>query len=637
MRTLLIILLLCSQLVWGQHRFSLVPVTALNSHRHELVCGTMDGRPLLVTNDRQDLINDYAWNTHYSFQLKVAERGKTYLDLSAPQRLLPFPGVRSEGTASYNPRDSTLYFSSAESYDDSRGNHLRMYTTRWNGRTWSSPQLVSLCTGTADYAHPWFDPGLGVLFFSSNRKGGFGGMDIWYSYRQGDDWTDPVNPGMLVNTSGHEVFPSVSRDDLFFASDGILPSRGYELFCCEKKAQWKSAIQLPDPLNSVGDDVMIVFLDENRGFVSSDRPGGKGGDDVYLFSRSRADLSSNPYTLELEVDGRLFPDASVRITNALQEILLEGKTDADGRLGVQSLPMAQSLRVAVSGVPPQSLAETILFLVDEYGNRVRELRLNEAGWVELELLPFNYSELELVPNMDQSWLSVSIAGQLTGKEGESWNSAGEPITIVDEDGEPVAVAFTGRGGTFRFDGLSPDLSYTFRLKNDSRAAHVVVFDEGQRIVLPVLDQEAIYSRLEGEEAIAIVNEFDQVVYVSAADLFVVNRIYYEFGKATLTGEAKQQLDKLAWLLDRNKGLSIEVMSHTDSRGSDADNLKLSQLRAESVLDYLTSKDIDRMRMVASGRGESRLLNDCRDGGVCSEEEHAINRRTEIRFISPAGR
>jgi outer membrane protein OmpA-like peptidoglycan-associated protein len=631
MRLLVIIMLLMVQPVLAQHRYTLIPVNGLNTEKDDILCGFIEGKPIYVSNDRQDLVNDYSWNTRYVFQLKIAERGNTYLDLHSTGRFLPFPGVRSEGTASFNPADSTLYFSSAESYGDSKGTHLRIYSTRWNGTSWSRPVLHPVCQGARDYAHPFYDPQTGVLFFSSNRNGGYGGMDIWYSYYSQGAWTEPVNPGMLVNTSAHEIFPSVFDGDLYFSSNGIIPSRGYELFYCEKKSQWKSAVQLQDPLNSPGDDVMIVFLDAHHGFVSSDRQGGKGGDDIYLFQREEAGLPPNTFAMELMVDGKPFPGAGIRVTNPLQEVLLQGVADESGRVDIRSLPMARPLRLMVTGVDPSLYPVTVLYLLDEHGNRVRELRINEFGWVDLELLPFDYSGVTLFPNADRSWLSVRIDGQVIGENDGSPAAPGQPITIVDDEGKPVALAYTEDGGLFSFDAVSPDLSYTFRLDEKSKASQVVVFEKGGQIVLPVLDAEAIYRRVESRQAIAIVNEFNEIVYVNPSDVFVVNRIYYDFGKSTLTDDAQEQLNQLAWLLNRNQALGIDVFSHTDSRGSSADNLRLSQQRAEAVLQFLEGKGVERSRMMAEGRGEQMLLNDCTDRQNCSDQEHAINRRTEIRF------
>ncbi len=88
------------------------------------------------------------------------------------------------------------------------------------------------------------------------------------------------------------------------------------------------------------------------------------------------------------------------------------------------------------------------------------------------------------------------------------------------------------------------------------------------------------------------------------------------------------MDRVAIVLQDNPSLQVELGSHTDSRGSDETNQNLSKARAKSVYDYLASKNIYRARMKYKGYGETRLLNRCKDGIECSDEEHAVNRRTE---------
>jgi outer membrane protein OmpA-like peptidoglycan-associated protein len=110
-------------------------------------------------------------------------------------------------------------------------------------------------------------------------------------------------------------------------------------------------------------------------------------------------------------------------------------------------------------------------------------------------------------------------------------------------------------------------------------------------------------------------------------------IFYEFNSARITLDSERIIDDYLLKLMREKpGLRIEIMSHTDSRGSDDYNLALSQQRAQSVVNYLVSKGISRDRLIARGYGETRLKNRCSNGVNCTEEEHQQNRRTEFRII-----
>ena len=111
-------------------------------------------------------------------------------------------------------------------------------------------------------------------------------------------------------------------------------------------------------------------------------------------------------------------------------------------------------------------------------------------------------------------------------------------------------------------------------------------------------------------------------------------IYYDYNSANLRPGSRTVIDTtiLAIMTDQ-PNISVEIGSHTDSRGRDSYNLDLSQRRAQSVVDYLVSKGIKRSRLIAKGYGETRLINKCANGVSCSEAEHQNNRRTDFRVIS----
>ncbi len=108
-------------------------------------------------------------------------------------------------------------------------------------------------------------------------------------------------------------------------------------------------------------------------------------------------------------------------------------------------------------------------------------------------------------------------------------------------------------------------------------------------------------------------------------------INWNLGSATLTPAAKRLINErlLPVLKD---GVAVEIASHTDSRGSKANNQNLSERRAQAVTRYLISKGVNASQLVAKGYGENKLVNRCADGVTCTEREHAANRRTEFRVI-----
>lgn len=113
---------------------------------------------------------------------------------------------------------------------------------------------------------------------------------------------------------------------------------------------------------------------------------------------------------------------------------------------------------------------------------------------------------------------------------------------------------------------------------------------------------------------------------------IIENILFENNKYELLPQAKMILDKVILVMNSNKKIRIEISAHTDSKGNDDDNLKLSQLRAKSAREYITAAGIDLERLVSIGYGETKPVNKCTNNSACSEMEHAQNRRVEFKIL-----
>jgi outer membrane protein OmpA-like peptidoglycan-associated protein len=109
---------------------------------------------------------------------------------------------------------------------------------------------------------------------------------------------------------------------------------------------------------------------------------------------------------------------------------------------------------------------------------------------------------------------------------------------------------------------------------------------------------------------------------------ILKNIFFDYDKATLRPESYPELDRVVDLLKQNQNIKIEISGHTDSKGSDEYNLKLSQARAKSVVDYIISKGIDAKKIIAKGYGETQPI-DTND----TEEGRQNNRRVEFKVLS----
>lgn len=116
------------------------------------------------------------------------------------------------------------------------------------------------------------------------------------------------------------------------------------------------------------------------------------------------------------------------------------------------------------------------------------------------------------------------------------------------------------------------------------------------------------------------------------DFVITENLYYDLGNSILTDHSKLVLEKIIQVLEKHPYFSLEVISHTDSKGDDISNLKLSIQRSEEVKKYLVTKGIDLIRVSATGKGEKEIRNRCLNNIDCSDIEHEYNRRTEFKFV-----
>ncbi len=112
----------------------------------------------------------------------------------------------------------------------------------------------------------------------------------------------------------------------------------------------------------------------------------------------------------------------------------------------------------------------------------------------------------------------------------------------------------------------------------------------------------------------------------------MDNIFYDFDKWDILAESEIELNKLVKVLNENPSWKVELGSHTDSRGSDSYNETLSQKRSDSAVAYIVDKGIAQNRIIAKGYGESQLVNRCKNGVECSDDEHRQNRRTEFTIL-----
>ena len=121
--------------------------------------------------------------------------------------------------------------------------------------------------------------------------------------------------------------------------------------------------------------------------------------------------------------------------------------------------------------------------------------------------------------------------------------------------------------------------------------------------------------------------------VDLAKVLNIKEIYFDLDKSDIRPDAAVELAKIVEVMREYPKMKIDIRSHTDSRGADSYNLKLSDRRAKATLEWIVKQGIDRKRLKAKGYGETRLVNGCSNGVPCTEEEHQENRRSEFIVVA----
>jgi len=195
----------------------------------------------------------------------------------------------NEGGGVMNSRYNAIYFTRCPN-EEKKINGCQIYTSRRTGRIWSMPEMVKLSNDSSDaFGHPAISENELIIYFTSDREGGFGGNDIWVAFRdtKEDEFSRPFNLGPVINTPGDEMFPYLRSDTvLYFSSDGHPGMGGLDIFVTtiDEEGSWSPPENIKPAMNSEFNDFGIVFHpDEEKGFFSSDRRGRKGMEDIFYF------------------------------------------------------------------------------------------------------------------------------------------------------------------------------------------------------------------------------------------------------------------------------------------------------------------------------------------------------------------
>jgi outer membrane protein OmpA-like peptidoglycan-associated protein len=437
----------------------------------------------------------------------------------------------------------------------------------------------------ANYGHPMVSPDGRKLFFASDRAGGQGGTDIWYCDNLGNQWGAPVNMGPEVNTPANELYPFLHRDStLYFVSTGHPGLGGYDIFYSRlSKAGPGKVFNLGYPMNTRFNDHGLIFFNDTTGFFASDRPGGKGSDDIYGCTVRPPVV----YMAGIVID----KDSRQPIEGATLQM-----KDAEGkfveRFKVESEPGGK-FKIEVP------YHEKYVLIANKNGYFQKELTLNT-----------NEDALEEIVVEMQKY-DYAVEGLVTNGE-TNQPLEGATVQLLDAQDNVLETLTTDASGKYAF-ALKPETDYRVKVEKEG------FFKQSAKV------------STKGKPNGVIKNDF-KLFPLEVDQVVRLENIFYDYNKSNIRPDAALELDKLVATLQDNPTVKIELSSHTDCRGKDPYNLNLSQKRAKSAVDYIISKGIPKANITSKGYGESQPSEPCACE-QCSEDQHQRNRRTEFKVLS----
>ncbi|WP_299520808.1 OmpA family protein [Winogradskyella sp.] len=418
-----------------------------------------------------------------------------------------------------------------------------------------------------------------------------------------------------VNTEYHEASVALTNDGktLYFTRDNVnkrnrlkYDKKGTTHLKLYKatleNGQWTNILELPfnDEVFSTGHPALSP--DNKTLYFVSDREGGLGQSDIYSVAINNDGSYGEPENLgeKVNTEGReMFPFVA-------KDSTLYFSSDGHLNLGLLDIFKSHILKGIRTepenmGSPYNSGYDDFAFFVNSDTEKGYFSSNRPNGKGSDDIYSFNAQECK-----------QEIAGAVRDSK-SNIVLAGVTVRLIDETGKVIEEAFTEDG------------EYTFTVDCDK--TYTVVgskpdYKDDQQIVNTTTDNEKVNTVDLNLEPLIIDNQI------------VINPIFFDFDKWNIRTDAQYELESIVDVMRKHPTMVIKIESHTDSRGGDRYNMKLSDRRAKSTRDYIISRGIETNRIESAiGYGESQLLNKCSNGAKCTEEEHQLNRRSYFYIVT----
>lgn len=523
----------------------------------------------------------------------------------------------------YNPvpvDKETMYYSSLKAdkveyynpYDTTKLLPVRkLYVAKRQNGDW-----VSIGELPGEVNHERYNTGNGALspdgtklYFTRSEKKWDNTMisRIYVCEKVGDEWKNPVKLPEIINDPNYtSTQPSVGLDSkteqeiLYFVSDRPDGKGGLDIYYAEwdkRKKRWKRVKNCGSKINTIADDVTPFYDMETRKlYFSSNGHPGLGGLDIF-----KATGEKNKWT---EPQNFGYP-----VNSNFDELYYAVSKDRERSFFVSNRDGSIALR------SPNCCDDIYEFRWTEY--------------IHIGIEGFVFEKIDTTKTDTLREFFTSFKDSLDVEEDNIEALTKNDTLLLNDSYLSLYLIEKTEEGTEEF--------FIKRIKTDGRANYFFDVEQGNDYKI-VAECDGYFNNqfIFTTKTITSSDTIHQPVELKRIPItaIVLNNIYYEFDKATLTDEAKTTIDTtILKILRDNPKLIVEISSHTDSKGNDDYNLKLSQKRAESVVKYLIENGIDEKRLIAKGYGETRpIAPNTNPDGSDNPEGRQMNRRTEFKVI-----
>lgn len=398
----------------------------------------------------------------------------------------------------------------------------------------------------------------------------------------------------------------------------------------------------------------IVVLNQDKKPTNIDLPNGKNTTDkfvlVYFYSADKSTKELISFNNDIEKILNKYQNNSCKGASDIEYVTI--CVEKDFSKWQTLLTESNYSKTKFTGKKTNYLAED--GLKDKTVNAFKVSKMpsiflvNPKGRLYLETDSFEVLEktFQNICKVNAAYSTADISGKLLIGEKNKNPLTEHQVYLVKGNTDTIKKTSTDGFGDFVFKQVDTSQNLSIRIEQNNKTKggpKVYLAKQNGEIVsefkknsvgnfeykLLAVDVEKL-SVLEDDDDITM--KYKKFNSTNKKDLTVSENIYYELAKYNIITESEIVLDKVLLILKASPNVKLEVISHTDAQGDDANNLKLSENRSNSVIDYLISKGISKNRLKGIGKGELEIRNRCANGVSCSDKEQEYNRRTEFKFI-----